>query len=52
MGKKKPEIMQKFSAKFIDGAVANGCDKTIAQETWDNIVKFGGYGFNKSHSVA
>ena len=25
MGKKKPEIMQKFSAKFLDGAQANGC---------------------------
>ena len=52
MGKKKPEIMQKFSAQFLDGAVANGCPREIAQETWDNIVKFGGYGFNKSHSAA
>jgi len=52
MGKKKPEIMQKFSAKFIGGAVANGCEEAVAQETWDNIVKFGGYGFNKSHSTA
>lgn len=52
MGKKKPEIMQKFSAQFIDGAVANGCDPEIARTTWDNIVKFGGYGFNKSHSAA
>lgn len=52
MGKKKPEIMQKFSAQFIEGAVSNGCDREIAEETWDNIVKFGGYGFNKSHSAA
>ena len=52
MGKKKPEIMQKFSAKFLEGAAANGCPEPIAQETWDNIVKFGGYGFNKSHSTA
>tara|TARA_R110002126_G_scaffold11114_3_gene50406 strand:- start:36 stop:3509 length:3474 start_codon:yes stop_codon:yes gene_type:complete len=52
MGKKKPEIMQKFSAQFIEGAVAQGCDKDVAQEVWDNIVKFGGYGFNKSHSAA
>ncbi|MDA1264562.1 MAG: DNA polymerase III subunit alpha [Planctomycetota bacterium] len=52
MGKKKPEIMQKFSAQFLEGAVANGCPEQIAQETWDNIVKFGGYGFNKSHSAA
>ncbi len=52
MGKKKPEIMQKFSAQFLEGAIANGCDPEIAQVTWDNIVKFGGYGFNKSHSTA
>ncbi len=52
MGKKKPEIMQKFSAQFLDGAVANGCDRKVAEEIWENIVKFGGYGFNKSHSAA
>ncbi len=52
MGKKKPEIMEKFSAQFIEGAERNGCDKAIAGEIWDNIEKFGGYGFNKSHSTA
>lgn len=52
MGKKKPEIMQKFSAQFLEGATKNGCDPGVAKETWDNIVKFGGYGFNKSHSTA
>ena len=52
MGKKKPEIMEKFAARFVEGAVKNGCAENIARETWDNIVKFGGYGFNKSHSTA
>ncbi|MEM7309471.1 MAG: DNA polymerase III subunit alpha [Planctomycetota bacterium] len=52
MGKKKPEIMAKFSEKFLTGAAANGCKEAAAQEIWDNIVKFGGYGFNKSHSAA
>ncbi len=52
MGKKKPEIMQKFSAQFLEGAIKSGCDPEIAQNTWDNIIKFGGYGFNKSHSAA
>jgi DNA polymerase-3 subunit alpha len=52
MGKKKPEIMEKFSGQFIAGAVSNGCAKHTAQEIWDNMVKFGGYGFNKSHSTA
>ncbi|HIG10662.1 MAG TPA: DNA polymerase III subunit alpha [Planctomycetes bacterium] len=52
MGKKKPEIMEKFSEQFIEGAMSNGCPRATAKETWDNIVKFGGYGFNKSHSTA
>ena len=52
MGKKKPEIMEKFAAKFVEGAMASGCAQGVARETWDNIVKFGGYGFNKSHSTA
>jgi DNA polymerase-3 subunit alpha len=52
MGKKKPEIMQKFSAQFLEGAQKHGCPRTTAQEVWDNMVKFGGYGFNKSHSAA
>jgi DNA polymerase-3 subunit alpha len=52
MGKKKPEIMEKFSDQFIAGSVANGCAKDVAREIWDNMVKFGGYGFNKSHSTA
>jgi len=52
MGKKKPEIMQRFSAKFLEGAEANGCKRSVAQGIWDNMVKFGGYGFNKSHSTA
>ena len=52
MGKKQPEIMQKFSAQFIDGAEKNGCDRQVAQEVWDIVIKFGGYGFNKSHTAA
>jgi DNA polymerase III subunit alpha len=52
MGKKKPEIMEKFSAEFVEGAVKNGCSESVALDIWANIVKFGGYGFNKSHSTA
>ncbi len=52
MGKKKPEIMAKFSEQFVTGAVKNGCAENVAKEIWDNILKFGGYGFNKSHSTA
>ena len=52
MGKKKPEIMQAFAEQFVRGAGERGCGARTAREIWDNIVKFGGYGFNKSHSTA
>ena len=52
MGKKKPEIMAKFAEQFVQGAVKHGAGEAVAREIWDNIVKFGGYGFNKSHSTA
>ncbi|MFN0009423.1 MAG: DNA polymerase III subunit alpha [Planctomycetota bacterium] len=52
MGKKKPEIMQRFAEQFIAGARKNGASNEVAREIWDHMVKFGGYGFNKSHSTA
>ncbi|MBM3977920.1 MAG: DNA polymerase III subunit alpha [Planctomycetes bacterium] len=52
MGKKQPEVMQKFASKFVEGAAKSGCANNVAREIWDNIEKFGGYGFNKSHSTA
>jgi hypothetical protein len=30
MGKKKPEIMQKFSEQFVSGAKSNGCQQSVA----------------------
>ncbi len=52
MGKKKPEEMAKQRATFVDGAVANQVDESIASHIFDLIDKFAGYGFNKSHSAA
>jgi len=52
VGKKKPELLAKHRARFIDGAVSNGVNKKLAQTLFDLIDKFGGYGFNKSHSAA
>ncbi|MCL2389809.1 MAG: DNA polymerase III subunit alpha [Endomicrobia bacterium] len=52
MSKKIPEVMEKQRGKFIDGAAANKIDKKVAEKIFDNIVKFAGYGFNKSHSAA
>lgn len=52
MGKKKPEIMAKFKDQFISGSVANGIPKEIAQNIFELMEYFAGYGFNKSHSAA
>jgi DNA polymerase-3 subunit alpha len=52
MGKKKPEVMAEQKKKFLAGAAARGKDVRKAEELWDHIEPFAGYGFNKSHSVA
>ena len=52
MGKKKVEVMQEQRAKFLAGAAKNNIDAKTASDVFDNIEKFAGYGFNKSHSAA
>lgn len=52
MGKKKPEEMEKMKKGFIEGAVKLGHTEDEARGVFDEIEKFAGYGFNKSHAVA
>ena len=52
VGKKKPEVMAKHKARFIDGSTENDVDPKMAETLFLLIEKFGGYGFNKSHSAA
>ncbi|HET9989228.1 MAG TPA: DNA polymerase III subunit alpha [Kofleriaceae bacterium] len=52
MGKKKAEEMQKEKGKFLDGAKAQKVDVKRAEEIFDLVEKFAGYGFNRSHSAA
>jgi DNA polymerase-3 subunit alpha len=52
MGKKKPEEMAKQKTIFIEGSAKNGIDKEKAEEVFELIDYFSGYGFNKSHSAA
>ncbi len=52
MGKKIKEEMDKLQADFASGAEQKGFDRAKAVELFDLIVKFAGYGFNKSHSAA
>jgi DNA polymerase-3 subunit alpha len=52
MGKKKAEEMAEHRAIFRKGAEANGLSETKADEVFDLMEKFAGYGFNKSHAAA
>ncbi|HWH73655.1 MAG TPA: OB-fold nucleic acid binding domain-containing protein, partial [Methylibium sp.] len=52
MGKKKPEEMAKHRIIFAEGAAKNGIDAGKANEIFDLMEKFAGYGFNKSHAAA
>ena len=52
MGKKKEEEMKAQYEKFVSGCAKNRIKKAVADSIWEKIVKFAGYGFNKSHSAA
>ncbi len=52
MGKKKPEEMAEQRQIFRDGAAKNNIDQSKADEVFDLMEKFAGYGFNKSHAAA
>jgi DNA polymerase-3 subunit alpha len=52
MGKKDADEMAKQRDRFMSGAAALGHPKGIAGEIFDQMEKFAGYGFNKSHSAA
>jgi DNA polymerase III subunit alpha len=52
MGKKKAEEMAKHREIFREGAAKNGLSQEKADEIFDLMEKFAGYGFNKSHAAA
>ena len=52
MGKKIKEEMNRQRHAFIDGAVSKGAPESKAAEIFEQVAKFAGYGFNKSHAAA
>jgi len=52
MGKKKAEEMAEHRDIFRKGAGVNGLSEAKADEVFDLMEKFAGYGFNKSHAAA
>lgn len=51
ISKKKSEVIDANRPKFVEGAVEKGLDRKAADELFELILKFAGYGFNKSHST-
>ncbi len=52
MGKKKAEEMAEHRSIFRAGAAKNDINEQKADEVFDLMEKFAGYGFNKSHAAA
>ena len=52
ISKKKEYLINQNHEIFVKGAVESGMAEADAEDIWSLIVKFAGYGFNKSHSTA
>ncbi|MCL2557715.1 MAG: DNA polymerase III subunit alpha [Treponema sp.] len=52
MGKKDMEKMIKGKKQFVEGAKARGYSEKKAEDIFDLLIPFAGYGFNKSHAAA
>ncbi len=51
MGKKVRELVQAQRVKFVDGCLANGYDRELAERLFATIEPFADYAFNKSHAA-
>ncbi|MDQ0337862.1 DNA polymerase-3 subunit alpha [Caldalkalibacillus uzonensis] len=52
VGKKKRDILEKEREHFVEGCLAQGYERQVAEHVYDLIVRFADYGFNRSHSAA
>ena len=52
MGKKIKAEMDRQRSRFVEGAAERGVDRQKAEEIFELVAKFAGYGFNKSHAAA
>lgn len=51
ISKKKHDKIEKERPKFVEGSQKQGLTRAQAEELFELILKFAGYGFNKSHST-
>ena len=52
MGKKIKKEMENQKINFIEGCKKNNLSEAKAKKLFDEVEKFAGYGFNKSHAAA
>ncbi len=50
--KRSHDALEAYRGRFVEGAVANGVDARTADEVFDKLVGFSGFGFPKSHAAA
>jgi len=51
ISKKKAKTIEKEKERFLTGCTSKGLTKNQAQQIFEFIERFAGYGFNKSHST-
>lgn len=52
VSKKNRQILEEQRAVFVNGALKQGYEQSVAEEVYELIVHFADYGFAKSHAVA
>jgi error-prone DNA polymerase len=50
--KRSLEALEAYRERFVEGAAGQGVDETTANEVYDTLVGFSGFGFPKSHAAA
>lgn len=51
ISKKKTAMIEAEREPFLAGCEANGVQRAVAEKVFEDILKFGGYAFNKAHST-
>ncbi len=51
ISKKKTSMIEAMRGPFLDGCAANGVPRPTAEQIFEDILRFGGYAFNKAHSA-
>jgi len=51
ISKKKADMIAKERERFVAGCMGKGLTNQQAEQVWEIIERFAGYGFNKSHST-